>query len=177
MGVLLGKFSRMRKIPVRHNEFALIDNDDYERVSQYQWWCSLIKSNGSKYAKADVIIGKKKTTIFMHRLILSPIGKIRPLSKAPIDHINGNSLDNRKKNIRFCTQAENCRNSKKIKIKSSRFKGVSFVEHLTNKWCSKIMLNRKGITIGFFDTEIKAAKAYNKKAKELFGAFAWLNQI
>lgn len=88
-----------------------------------------------------------------------------------VDHINGNKLDNRKSNLRICTDAENARNSSK---KSGNFKGVQWRSD-KHKFRARIMDNGKEIFIGYFTNEIEAAKAYDTKAKELFGEFARLN--
>lgn len=91
-----------------------------------------------------------------------------------IDHINGIKDDNRIENLREVTHLQNQQNRKKIKQFTSKFKGVSWQKQ-TKKW--RALIYNKGIQIylGLFDSEIKAAKAYNDKAIELFGEFANLN--
>jgi len=91
-----------------------------------------------------------------------------------VDHKNGNGLDNQKNNLRNCTNQQNHMNRRPKKNCTSKFKGVCrFKKDL--KWTAVIKFNRKQIYIGIFGNEEDAAKAYDKKAKELFGEFAYLN--
>ena len=91
-----------------------------------------------------------------------------------VDHINGNGLDNRKANLRLCTRAQNQMNSIKRTGKSSIFKGVSWHKNAW-KWRANIKINQKDIHIGYFDTELEAAEAYDIEAIRLFGSFAKTN--
>jgi hypothetical protein len=95
-----------------------------------------------------------------------------------VDHINGDPLDNRKSNLRVCTQAENLRNRRKrAKPTSSKFKGVS--RHTISRqkpWLAKIKSDGKTIYLGTFETEEQAAEAYDRAALERFGTFAHLNR-
>jgi len=90
-----------------------------------------------------------------------------------VDHIDHNGLNNRRSNLRLCTLAQNNRNMVS-RTGSSKYKGVCW-HGGTKKWNAKIRLNRKCYHIGLFTDEIAAAKAYDKKAKELHGQFACLN--
>lgn len=91
------------------------------------------------------------------------------------DHVNGIGLDNRRENLRPCNQSQNGGNSQKTKRNTvSSYKGVWF-DPSRDKWESKIAFNRKTIHLGRFDSEEKAARAYDDKAQELFGEFARLN--
>jgi hypothetical protein len=103
----------------------------------------------------------------MHRLIMNP-----PAGKV-VDHINRIRCDNRRDNLRVCDQAENLRNRRSFRG-TSRFKGVHWNER-AHKWVATICLNRKLIHLGYFDDELAAARAYDEKARELFGPFAYLN--
>jgi hypothetical protein len=97
-----------------------------------------------------------------------------------VDHINGNRLDNRKSNLRICTQFQNTKNRFKSRSNKSGYKGVSFFKAkypLKKPWVAEIVYNYKRISLGYFYTKEDAAKAYNKKAIELFGEFAKLNVI
>jgi hypothetical protein len=87
--------------------------------------------------------------------------------KDQIDHINGDRADNRILNLREATSQENNRNMK-ARGSISGFKGVY---RARRKWRARIRINRKIKNLGYFDTREEAARAYESKAKELFGAF------
>ena len=148
-----------KAIPITKDIFTLVDEEDYENVIKYNWHLS-----GGKYAyNTDVGL--------MHRFIMKVTDK-----NIYVDHKYHNCLDNRKKNLRLCTQQENCSNQQiqKNAKKSSLYKGV-FWDKERCKWQSVIKHNQKRIFIGRFDNEIDAAKAYDAKAIELFKEFAFIN--
>jgi hypothetical protein len=104
----------------------------------------------------------------MHREIMRPPeGKI-------VDHENHNKLDNTRANLRVCTQGENMRNTGKRNGTSSRFRGVSYSKRY-GKWRARICFEGKCADLGLFTEEEEAARAYDRKAVELFGEFARLN--
>ena len=121
--------------------------------------------NGNKYALSS----NKGEIVALHTLIL---GKKEGYV---IDHINGDTTDNRKSNLRHCTHVENIRNSKSSGG-SSIYKGVSKVSR-HKPWRARLMLDRKEIHLGLFKTEKEAAKAYNEGAIKHFGKFALLNDL
>jgi len=153
-------------IPLTQGLFALVDGEDYEVLSKYKWWA--VKDGNTFYAVRAQTVGSKRQTISMHRQILNA------QHGDEIDHCYGCGLDNRRTNIRFCTMSQNCQNQRPTKGKSSNFKGVSWHKN-TKKWQVRIIHNRKNICLGYFLSEIEAAKAYDKKAKQLFGEFARTN--
>ncbi len=159
-------------LPLSQNKFAIVDAEDYDRLNKYKWCVS--RTPHTNYAmrrtKGKRVKGKrvKRKTIMMHRFILgAPRGLV-------VDHINHNGLDNRKKNLRLCTRAENNRNRRSFNNKSSKYKGVSW-DKQRKLFLACIRCNGKYYNLGRFKSEITAAKAYDKKAKELFGEFACLN--
>ncbi len=91
------------------------------------------------------------------------------------EHKNHNTLDNRRRNLRNATRAQNMWNRKKT-CGSSKYKGVYFRPPY-KKWRAAIYFNNKRISVGYFAKEEDAARAYNKRAKQLFGKFACLNII
>ncbi len=157
-------------IELTHGYYAIVDEEDYERISQFRWY--VFKSRRCFYAKRTVY-GKetgKFSTVCMHHDVLK--------SKSLTDHINTNGLDNRKKNLRHCTISQNCENKRKsLKKMSSRFKGVSRVDTLGTgsvRWRALIQKDRLK-HLGYFDTEEDAALAYDREARILFGEFARTN--
>lgn len=119
-----------------------------------------------KYAK-----GTNRVEVFtrIHRLLL---GATDP--KIQVDHINGNKLDNRKKNLRLATNQQNQYNVGLRKDNTSGYKGVSWYKK-GKKWHAAIRNGNKSIHLGYFKTAVEAARAYDKAAVEFFGEYAYLN--
>lgn len=159
----------MKKIRLSKDKFALVDDEDFEWLSQWKWH---IKKNesGKFYAIRYQYLDYLETTkrIFMHRIILKASNLVK------IDHWDGNGLNNQRYNLRFATTSQNAMNRGKQKNNKSGYKGVCWSTN-KNKWQTSIALNSKNIWIGRFSNIIEAAKAYDQKALELFGEFAVLN--
>lgn len=153
------------EIELSQGKKAIVDNEDYERLSQRRWYAS--NEHGRFYAKTCVKGSGSK--IRMHRFIM---GVTDP--NTLVDHKNHNTLDNRKSNLRICTTAENTRNVQSHKGGTSKYLGVSF-DKANNKWMSQIYHNKKQIKIGRYKDEKEAALMYDIKAKELHKEFANLN--
>lgn len=107
----------------------------------------------------------------MHReLIEVPEGFV-------IDHKNGDTLDNRKSNLRACKQSENAKNqTKKRSDNTSGYKGVTWWKRDGN-WKAQLYVDGKNINLGYFDCKHEAAMMYNFWAKDIFGEFASLNKL
>jgi len=159
----LGVSASTIEIPLTRGKVALIDIEDYERVSQYRWYANLFSENW--YAATKGL--DHKTTIMLHRFILNP----KP--EEEIDHINHNGLDDRRCNMRIATHQQNMMNIEKI-YGSSKYKGVCWDKRI-NSWRCEIGSRINRVWIGRFFNEEDAARAYDKKAKELYGDFAVLN--
>jgi len=168
-----------KTIPLTQGQFALVDADDYEKLSKYNW-CALKHGNVRKYyyASRSDSSGEKAKNIRMHREIMgAPKG-------LDVDHINHDTLDNRKENLRVCTRRENLRNGLGWAKSSSKYKGVAWQEirwnpskNYVQKWIAYIQIGDKVTRLGYFEDEKKAALAYNKEAKKHFGEFTRLNNI
>jgi hypothetical protein len=156
-----------RKIYLDEGKWTILDPKDYCRFARFKWCLS---GNKNKcYAARGQIIGPDNIKIvYLHRLIISvPEGFL-------VDHINGDSLDNRRANLRPATRSQNQCNKRKRKNTSSQFKGVCF--HKQNrKWTAYFDVAGKRIYLGSFDSEIAAAKVYDEAAKKYHGEFARLN--
>ena len=165
----------MKKIPLTHGNFALVDDDDYDRLmatGKGRWH---LGSDGyARQSKDYKKEGNKRSTkaIIMHRVILG----LSFGDGLQVDHINRDKLDNRKSNLRVCTVAQNSANKGICKNNTSGFKGVIF-DKSRGKFMAKIKFENKPITIGRFQTAIEAAKAYNEAAIKYFKEFAYLNNV
>jgi len=158
-----------RIIPLTQGQYAIVDPDDYYRLSQHKWYA--VRGGHSFYAGRGQWskIQKKRLSIMMHAVILRP-GRGRVA-----DHINHNGLDNRRANLRIATPAQNARNCRQNKNgKSSKYRGV-WHNKQNRKWRATIGYDYKRRQIGYFKKETDAAKAYDRAAKELHGEFASLN--
>lgn len=136
----------------------IVDEEDIPLVSQYTWYVNI-------YGKQ--LYAVTSTGLLMHRLIMD--AKMCQI----IDHINGNGLDNRRENLRICTHSQNHQNQHNVSG-ASQYKGVCLSKS-GKKWRAYIYDNGKRIHLGYFFTERAAARAYDNKAKKLFGEFAKLN--
>jgi hypothetical protein len=147
-----------KSIPLTQGKFALVDDEDFDKLNQHKWQYHL------GYAIRRVL-GK---TIYMHNEV---IGRKDGFE---VDHISRKTLDNRRKNLRHATKAQNGINRGPNKNNTSGFKGVSWSKD-KNKWDSQIAVSGKHILIGRFHDPKEAAKAYDEAARKHFGEFAYLN--
>jgi hypothetical protein len=138
---------KVRAIPVgRGGHVTIVDAEDYEKFAGIKW--SVSAHRYAHHYRAG----------YLHRLIMSA----QP--GQTIDHINGDGMDNRRCNLRICTQAQNVRNKQVI--------GISFNKH-AKKWTAQIKLNGKKIHLGCFSNPNDAITA-RRVAEELhFGEFRW----
>jgi hypothetical protein len=156
----------MKKIKLTQNKYALVDDKDFDYLNQFKWCFHDNYAVRSQYNKKS----KTEKQILMHRIILkTPKNKIT-------DHIDGNGLNNQRKNLRICTQSGNRINSKISSHNTTGFKGVRWCED-HKKYRSYLTLNKKVYHLEHFLTKEKAAKEYNKAAKKYHSKFARLNKI
>lgn len=156
-----------RLIRLTQGRFAIVDEEDFERVNQYRW-CAHNHGNTS-YAIRGYKNDNKSRGVKMHQFILN-------FPDMLIDHINRNGLDNRKCNLRTCTHSMNMANRSSNKDSYSKYKGVCY-HKVNRKFVSAINYNGNRIYLGSFSNEIDAAKAYDIKALEFYGEFAKLNLL
>lgn len=145
------------------NKQFVFDSDDYEKVSKYHWY---EESNG--YIRAS---GKKKENRFhIHRLIMGfPDG-------IGIDHINHNTFDNRKSNLRIATTSQNAMNRIIASNNTSGATGVVWLKN-ENKWKAEIKLNGKTNYLGSFDRFDDAEKTRKEAEENYFGAYSYDNSM
>lgn len=149
----------MKLIPLTKGKFAKVDDEDFDRINQFKWCITF--NNGKAYA-CRRSLGRK---IYLHWFLIREKG---------VDHIDGDGLNNQKRNLRKCTQSQNLQN--KIGNGKSKLKGVWFWKS-RGKYQANIQLNGKKRTIGYFDTAEDAANAYDSAAIALFGKFALTNKM
>src|ERR1700752_3556475 len=147
-------FSLMRKNPL-----VLLDSEDAAKYGAFN--CCI-------NTKGYLIISINGVQSRLHKLIMNSPDNV-------VDHKNGKLLDCRKENLRVCTQGNNVRNKSMSANNKSGYKGVFLAQG--KYWAASIVHNYKKIHLGYHQTPVLAAIAYNKKALELFGEFANLNII
>lgn len=151
-------------IPLSQGKYTIVDLIDYERLAQKKWYYN------KGYAVRNIYHeGKSLGLVYMHREILLPG------SYQEVDHIDGNGLNNLRKNLRPATRKENSRN--RIKLNSNNTSGYRGVYERYGKWIAQISINNEMHHIGTFNDKAEAAAAYNEVAKKHYGEFASLNEI
>jgi hypothetical protein len=157
----------MREIPLVSGGVALVDDEDHAWLSQWSW----SRGTNGYVVRTEYDHGANRC-VYMHRLILGVTDR-----KILCDHRHGNTLDNRRSELRQCSPASNAANSAKWKTPTtSRFKGVSWMP-ARGKWRAAIGVAMKSVHLGLFTNESEAARAYNAAAQKHFGEFARLNLV
>lgn len=153
----------MKEISLTQGKITLVDDSDYVYLSQYRWYAK--KSRKCWYAVRNIpTLNHKQTTMRMHRVILSAPDEMQ------VDHINGDSLNNKRSNLRLCTRAENGRNRGPNPNNKTGFKGVRFNKRNRERpYYAQIHL-------GCYKTAKEAARAYDIAAIEHYGEFALTNE-
>lgn len=161
-----GLESRQTALLTISSREVMIDHADLSLVGEFRW-----------YVRDGYVI-RTSDHVRLHRVLLdAKPGQI-------VDHANGNTLDNRRANLRLCTQQQNLWNRRKFTPRkggaapSSPYRGVYFSKHPAHAkkpWLAYISVNKKRTFVGAFTDELAAAKAYDRVALETRGEFARLN--
>lgn len=159
-------FKKMKKIPLPRNKFAIVNDEDYDNLIRYKWHTH----NRGYVRRNERKNGKYYRNILMSRVIAGA------KEGEQVDHINHDTLDNRRCNLRIASPSENQGNKLKLKNNTSGFKGVSW-HKASNRWSAHIGFRGKQYHLGVFYDKKKAAQAYNKSAIKYFGEFAVLNEL
>ncbi|SRR5258708_1946735 len=139
-----------KKIP---GVYTLIDDEDYDSLSRLKWW---LTSEG--YAKTSKMKKGKVLVHYLHRVLL------KPTKNLCVDHINGNRLDNRRKNLRLVTPQQNQWNTRGIRNKTG-VKGTFFQD---GKFYVRITVNKKRIFLGSYNTKKESQKIRREAEKKYF---------
>ncbi len=180
-----------RRIPLSRGFYAKVDPDDYCRLIKHKWYVKGTVQNGF-YATRSIKRNGKCRIIWMHRVIMkAPLRHGSTLSttlktgalttggsrqgRLMVDHINRDTLDNRKSNLRTATPMQNVWNSGPRKnTGKSRYKGIRWMKG-TGNWQVRLSVNGRRLSMGCFEDEEEAARAYDEAAKRYYGEFACLN--
>lgn len=157
-----------KEIELSQGKVALVDDADYDWLNQWKWTAVSGKNSKGNGGGFYAIRRKRWMTknIIMHRVILNAPNGLE------VDHINGDGLNNTRSNLRLCTHNQNTWNRT---VKNKNKFGYTGISKRGNRFRAEIRCHGKKIMIGTFENVIDAAKAYDKKAQELFGEFANLN--
>ncbi len=161
----------MKNIQLTKGQFTIVDDEDYDWLSQWKWY---ISRTGYAHRNETGLDGKQKT-IRMHRQIIdASFGEV-------VDHINHNKLDNRKSNLRICNDRENQQNSVVRPTNKLGVKGVCLYSNrdypIYTRFISQIQVNGKKFRLGYFENIREAVDAYNQAAIRYFGEFACLSEL
>lgn len=151
-------------ISLTQNQFTIIDFED-EWVRQYNWFSKFNVCTKSFYAMRSIRIDNKQTvTVSLHREILKPDFMFQ------VDHINHDTLDNRRSNLRFVTASQNQMNRVKRIDNTSGVTGVYWHKR-DNIWLSNITVNDKTIHLGYFENFDDAITARKEAELKYFGEY------
>lgn len=156
----------MKKIKLTQGMFALVDDMDFEYLNQWKWHYNKGRGQGRAQRSTSRKSIEGKTSIFMHRIIMNVPKDMQ------IDHKNGNGLDNRKENLRVCTNMENNRNKGIARKNTSGVTGISWNKNY-EKWHTYIKINNKFIFLGYFGDKEIAIQIRKQAEKQYFGEFAY----
>ena len=151
-----------KEIQLTRGMVALVDDEDFVYLSKHNWYAHRGRDSKDFYAV------RSNRCIRMHREIMNA------KSGQFVDHRNGNTLDNRRSNLRFCTPSQSQMNRGIPPNNTSGYRGV-FRDKRSGKWRAAIKINYKQIRLGNFIIKEDAARAYDTAAKKYHGEFARLN--
>lgn len=149
----------MKKIITKEGKEVLVDDEDFEYLSEFDWGMA------KDYPRTTI----QNTSYYLHKMVMGVS------SDSLVDHVDGNTLNNQKSNLRKCSKLENSRNRKLSKRNKSGYKGVTWYSR-NEKWRASISVNNKVLWLGLFVNPVDAAIAYDLAAKRYYGEFAKTNK-
>ncbi len=175
--------NKNKYFPVKH--IIIIDTEDWGKVKEHRWRIFGTASCTYPYALTNILHPdggwyvrpgtgrrvRRRTGLLLHHLIMG-----KPQKGKVIDHWNHSGLDNRRANLKEITYAQNNQNSRSVKNSTSQYKGVYWKKD-REKWRARIKDQGEEQLLGYYTCEHQAALAYNKKALELWGEYALLNDV
>lgn len=144
--------------------FALIDDED-AWLSRYAWKAvRRVRADGTEvfYATRRPSVGGERKDVFMHKVLCEA---------SEVDHVNGDGLDNRRKNLRPATKAQNQYNSRRSSANTSGRKGVSFRKS-EKRWHAYISANGVRKDLGLYRNLADAVRAREAAERQLHGEYA-----
>jgi hypothetical protein len=157
----------MKEIPLTQGKVALVDDEDFGRVSRLRWFAQ--RNHNTWYAARNTRMPHHRV-IRMHRFVLG-LEDI-PEKEIQVDHVDGDGLNNTRRTLRVATETQNKMNQGPRSTNPLGLKGVT---QRRGRYHAQIKCNKQHFCLGTFDTPEEAARAYDAKASEVFGDFAWLN--
>ncbi len=153
----------MKIIELTQGKQVTVDSTDFEWLNQWKW------TFDGRYAHRKLWPSRKK--VYMHRLIMNNPG-------CDVDHKDTNKLNCQRSNLRLSDRSRNLANNPILKNNTSGFRGVvKRKQKVGVKWVAQIQHEGKHVYVGVFENILDAANAYDKKALELFGDYARLNNV
>jgi HNH endonuclease len=164
-----------RYIPLTKGSRCAVSEEDYAHLTSFGSWCTQVKDNGARYAVRTINYKHESGRWTTRQLKMHDVIAVRAFGDVHdgmlVDHINHDTLDNTRENLRLATRAQNQANRRKNAVSASRFKGVSW-DALKQKWRVRPTVNGKKTDFGYFTDEQQAAEVYARFIKEACGEFA-----
>ena len=156
----------MKEIPLTQGKVAVVDDADYDMLSRWKWAAAYDPTAHTFYAVRTVHCGKQSTTVRMHRIIAGAT------DNELVDHINHDTLDNRRTNLRRCDSVRSAQNRRRHTDSRGKYKGVHME---AGRYRARICVRGKYVHLGNYLSEEEAARAFDVAARVTHGEFAYLN--
>lgn len=145
----------MKQIPLTQGQTAIVDDDIYPFLCQFKWQAALKKKRGYFYAIRTARIAPGRNGEIQERMHHYIVG--RPMKGFVVDHINGNTIDNRRENLRIVTCKQNSQNQ--YRHRAGKQIGVGYMPNI-KRWRAYLRTGKKNVHLGCFKTQEEARAAY-----------------